>query len=57
MRTITTQKELDAAGSEWVRVEAGSFEAWGSAHVEARDFVTVTQVSPEEQGTQRRTVR
>jgi len=45
MRKITTQAELDAAGSEWVRVQSGRFVArdsshvvaWNSSHVVARD--------------------
>ena len=35
MREITSQAELDKAGSEWVAVKKGSFIAWGSSHVEA----------------------
>ena len=36
MREITSQAELDNAGSEWVVVKKGSFIARGSSHVEAR---------------------
>lgn len=45
MKLITTQKELDKASSEWVKVEKGSFVARGSAHVEARDFSSIVKKS------------
>ena len=48
MKTVTTQKELDEANGEWVRIKSGDF--WilrGNSHAELWDFSAVHKLSEE----------